>query len=502
LKDNTISETLGFNDNVLLKNGVLTFNTKGAFLNLYEEVKTQGAESYYNNNIKNLENFKTLRPYFNESENTQFELFLIKKKKKEKENSNYYSKVNPCSQLKNNVEVLELDDNVIIDNNFAILLNDDREIAVEGILYRYQENGVFQVEEARTNEFRSYMNGNPELNNTFNDESYGFQLMDYRIEYFDDCSSGGGSGGSGSSTITEPDFYKAKLNFDTAEFSKNPSLWGGLFGYARTETVGVPDNKRMKLKFWNRNYVLFKSFGTEIRFQKEVSFLGISGWQKSYPDKIALGINHLQYNYDQGGETYFSPSVFNSTIYSFNGYNYYPNGQLAPNRIPKIVFPVTELLGGTNSLDVFITNPFSDFDFEINRTAEEYANDINQASAALLDLGIQKGVSWLGLKPSTTTTMFTTKFLKNGTLMTISNKNWFEAEENNITIYLDMRVPTITVKADIGASGQSFFSNPSIPFPELNLDNYKTSAVDFYGAVLYKNKWYGKRMVSNDFKRK
>jgi hypothetical protein len=135
-------------------------------------------------------------------------------------------------------------------------------------------------------------------------------------------------------------------------------------------------------------------------------------------------------------------------------------------------------------------------------TAEQYANSINSASTGLLKLGIDSAISWVGLKPSSTTTMFTTKLKKNGVSLTISNKNWLAGVENNITKYLDIRVPTITIKADIGASGQSFFSNPSIPFPDLNTDNYKTSAVDFYGAVLYKNKWYGKRMVSNDFKHK
>ena len=30
---------------------------------------------------------------------------------------------------------------------------------------------------------------------------------------------------------------------------------------------------------------------------------------------------------------------------------------------------------------------------------------------------------------------------------------------------------------------------------------YKTGAIDFFGGVLYKNKWYGVRMVSTDFRR-
>jgi hypothetical protein len=502
LKSNNVSENVKLNENVELKKGVFKFNTKNAFTNLYKDIKNKGSESYYNEKIRKFENFKSLRPYFDESETTKFEEFLAKKKKKNK--SKNYHKNNNCSEYKSDEETIDLDDDFIVDNSFSILLNEDREIIVEGILYRYQEDGVFQVEEERIEEFRTYINGGIGQKKSYTDEDFGFKRMDYRIEMYEDCSYGGGGSG-GSNSVAVPDFYEAKLNFHTAEFSKNPSLWGQTFGYARTETVNVPDNKRIKLKFWNRNYVLFKSFGTEIRFQKKVSFLGISGWQKSYPTKIALGINNLQYNYVQGAETFFSPAVFNSTIYSFGGHNYYPNGQYAPNNIPKVSFPVAELLGGTNSLDVFITDPFNDFDFEISLDSKQYANLINQTSTALLDLGIKKAISWVGLKPSTTSTMFVTRLLRNGTSITIINKNWIgeeDNEENNITKYLDVRVPTITLRADVGTNGENFFSNPSVPFPTLNLDNYKTSSVDFYGAVLYKNIWYGKRMVSNDFKRK
>ena len=47
----------------------------------------------------------------------------------------------------------------------------------------------------------------------------------------------------------EPDFYQAKLNFETHDFSKNPSLWGSVFRYARKIDISVINNKRVKLKF-------------------------------------------------------------------------------------------------------------------------------------------------------------------------------------------------------------------------------------------------------------
>jgi hypothetical protein len=325
--------------------------------------------------------------------------------------------------------------------------------------------------------------------------------MNYKMDIVEDCGSYGGSVGSGTSA-PEPDFHKAKLNFETHDFSKNPSLWGNIFGYARKVYVSVPDNKRVKLKFWNRNYLLFKSFGTEVRFQKRVKFLWISGWQKSYPTKVALGINNLQYNYDQGAEAFFSSSVFNTLIYTFKGHNYFPDGMPAPYNLPRINYPLAELLGDIDPISVIIVNPFSDINFHINQTPKQHADLINLASTELLNLGIRKGVAWLNLKPSKTSTLFSTQIYKNGTALTLSNKNWLKSNENNITKYFDIRVPTISISANIGYPGEPFFSNigPS-SIPKFSTSNYKTGVIDFYGAVLYNNKWYGKRMVSNNFKK-
>ena len=94
-----------------------------------------------------------------------------------------------------------------------------------------------------------------------------------------------------------------------------------------------------------------------------------------------------------------------------------------------------------------------------------------------------------------------TRFYKNATSLTIANKEWHKNNENNITKTYDISISLISITADIGASGEAFFSNPNVPFPTLSIDTYKTGSLDFYGGALYKNKWYGVRMVSNDFNR-
>tara|TARA_R110001606_G_scaffold372747_1_gene529895 strand:+ start:205 stop:1662 length:1458 start_codon:yes stop_codon:yes gene_type:complete len=484
------------NENVELKEGVFKINTKNAFTNLYEDIKNKGSESYYNEKIKNFENFKSLRPYFDDSETSKFEEFLAKKKKKNK--SKNYNKVNNCYQAKSNDDTFDLDDDVIIDNNFSVLLNEDREIIVEGILYRYQEDGVFQVEEERIDEFRSYLSGGIGQKKSYTDEDFGFQRMDYLTEVYEDCNYGG-SGSGGGSPVTEPDFHEAKLNFPTSEFSKNPSLWGETFGYARTEIVSLPDDKRMKLKFWNRNYVLFKSIGTEIRFQKRVCFI-VCGWQKSYPDEIAMGINSIEYNYEADSNKFINSSMVFPKLYSFGGYDYFPNGQISYTPAPIIYFPLAKTLGATNGFKLTLTNPFTDLNFKIDISSAAYADLINKAGALLLKEGSKQFPKLLGYTPDEDNTLMVTNVYRNGTSISIHNKNWKEVNDNNITQYLDFEIPTITVTSNIGDTGQSYFSDINIK-PSFDEKSYKTGAIDFFGGVLYKNKWYGVRMVSTDFRR-
>jgi hypothetical protein len=495
------------NQNVILKEGLLNISSKDAFLSLYEDIKLQGAESFYYKKIKNLQNsdFKTLRPYFNDSESSEFELFLISKKKKQDEVPNNLLKsktFKDCYELKKSeARAVDLDDDVIIDDNFAVLLNQDREIIVEGKLYKYQENGVFEVPEERIADFRAYQNGS-KLKSSYNKESFIFHKMNYKMDIVEDCGSYGGSVGSGTSA-PEPVFEDAMKNFEITTFRRNPSLWGDLFGYSRKEIISLPDSKRVKIKYWDQNWVFFKSFGAEIRFQKRVTFLWISGWQKSYPKKIKLGLNNLQYNYDKGAGNYFTNSYFHRKLYSYQGYNYFSDGTKSYTPPLDVAFPLAVSLGLSESIKLTKISPYTDFNFSMNLTQHEYAGVVNTAGSALLNLAVNQIPSILNI-PTENPSLFKTEFFRNGTTVEIINKMWKgskDYEENNITKIFDIDVPSISFTAQIGASGESFFSNPNVSFPNLNFDTYKTSFIDFYGAVLYKNVWYGKRMVSYDFKR-
>ena len=56
--DNSIVENIKINQNIILENGVLKADSKEASLNLYEDIKLKGAESFFYEKIKNLLNSK------------------------------------------------------------------------------------------------------------------------------------------------------------------------------------------------------------------------------------------------------------------------------------------------------------------------------------------------------------------------------------------------------------------------------------------------------------
>ncbi len=89
--------------------------------------------------------------------------------------------------------------------------------------------------------------------------------------------------------------------------------------------------------------MLFKSFESEVRFQKRVCFI-VCGWQKSYLEEIAMGINPIEYNYEADSNKFISSIMVFLKLYSFGGYDYFANGQLFYTPAPIIYFPLVKTL--------------------------------------------------------------------------------------------------------------------------------------------------------------
>lgn len=300
------------------------------------------------------------------------------------------------------------------------------------------------------------------------------------------------------STTRYSNLADAKLNFGVEVFRKNPSIWGSIWGYSRTTYDWAPNSRRVKVKFWNRNWLLFSSMGVSVRFQKKKRFWRWSYYVKSYPDKVALGVNSLKYSYKQILKPYVSPTVFGDLFYTYKGINYHKNGNISLVKPPKIQFPIDKLLS-PDDLYITIVNPFNNRSITVGQSSEQIVKTVNNAASDLLVSAIRSIPSTFGnSKPDSNTTVSIFNILKDGTELTIFNQNWTRDRDNNITKYLALDVPLIGIKST--ADGD-FINNINVPFPDLSTSNYDAGSIDIYGGAFYGGKWYGKRLISSDFNR-
>ena len=499
-QQNNLKETIPAQNAFTVKNGTLKFENNEDLKFLIEEIKKTGAENFYKKQIKKLtkEGYEPLRPYFSEEEIEEHEAFIEKKGKR-------LQKTREAEGIFDEEIEFDIEDELIVDSNFEVLLNFNREIIVEHKLYRYTRDGIYSVEEDKIIEFRNIVKSQTTQNKRTSGKTslpsgITFIKMNLRSEMIDnENQTTKKSNTQLKSRVRYSDLAEAKLNFGVEVFKKNPSVWGKIFGYSRYAYDWAPNKRRVKIKFWNRNWLLFSSMGIEVRFQKKKKFWKWSYYVKSYPDKIALGVNSLQYNYKQVLEPYISPTVFDNIYYTYKGINYHSNGKISLEKPPKLQFPIDKLLS-PDDLYVTIVNPLNNRVSTVGQSSEQIVKTINDAASDLLKEAI-KSIPSSFEKPNENTTVSILNILKDGTELTIFNQNWIREKDNNITKRLVLDVPLIGIKSTLDGDG-GFTKNTKVPFPELSLSNYETGSIDIYGGAFYKGKWYGKRLISSDFNRK
>ena len=494
----------------ILKEGVLKFKNKEELKQLVNEIKRTGAENFYNKEIKSFidKGYEPLRPYFSENETEEFQSFMEKKGKRlEREQQ---------SEEKTNEEIIfDIEDEIIIDSNFEVLLNFDREIIVDNKLYKYTKNGIYSVEEDNIIDFRDFIQTQSTQNNngTLKRQSLKIQSlpsgvsfieMDYGVEISNNeeqvktlnIQKNTTPRYSNLATTRYSNLVDAKLNFGVEVFRKNPSIWGSVWGYSRITYDWAPNSRRVKVKFWNRNWLLFSSMGVSVRFQKKKRFWRWSYYVKSYPDKVALGVNSLKYSYKQILKPYVSPTVFGDLFYTYKGINYHKNGNISLVKPPKIQFPIDKLLS-PDDLYITIVNPFNNRSIPVGQSSEQIVKAVNNAASDLLVSAIRSIPSTFGNnKPNSDTTVSILNILKDGTELTVFNQNWTRDRDNSITKYLALDVPTIGFKS---SADDNFLSNLEPSLPNLTTSNYDAGSIDIYGGAFYGGKWYGRRLISSDF---
>lgn len=239
---------------------------------------------------------------------------------------------------------------------FAAVLNSSGEIKAGNIIHKYTPTGLYYVAENKIDQLNIYLE-NTELTIPRTD-SYGpnefFIPGDDGIRHYTmgcpDCNDpkdflppndgGGGSGSGGGGTgsngcATFEQFYQNCIK----QCGEGEAPWvGNIFGTVRKCTDHFESKKRVKLKFWDQNYLLFITAGVKVKYQEKKFF----AWWKKEVDEIRLGINSVYYEFDladaipQNNQLAPVTLIFNGEVFPLSQFGNLIEGSFVT---PTIDFP-------------------------------------------------------------------------------------------------------------------------------------------------------------------
>lgn len=370
--------------------------------------------------------FEPLYPFYNENDEIRIAEFVVKKQKRN-DSRNVQYKV--ATESDDDLSDIEIDDDLIGDDNFAGVLNFEREVVVNGKLHKYTHEGVFRVDLDKKNQLYTYIvqNNINELNipdpnmltrgliqltptiERFAPEyvSGGCGNEQYQpnelIMHYNDfveggCGgSGGGYGGGGSSS--PPTDHTASLKNYLKDLMPCDYQNGGVFGWnpfgTSKKCFSYHSNEhRVKTKYWNENLLVYNSIGVKVKHQRKHSALFATWWAAKTTDEVAVVINQ---------------AIFTTTAPDqIPNYSGFPTASSAQNRLffyggkyyasPQSAISV--LQGWSPPSGIVPTTPFQDdiivqeyIDLPILRNI----NDIEIEAKEINKLFWEKGV-WEGAK--------------------------------------------------------------------------------------------------------
>jgi hypothetical protein len=203
-------------------------------------------------------------------------------------------------------EVVE--DTLVPDPFFASLLNDEREIEVNGVLYKITEYGTFFTAPQRLDELNeiieSYRSskksskGEELIDDNLYEIKNGLYLYDSQriLEPVEDIylpDDGGSSGGStgGSTTSTNPFENISWHNFDA-------NTWVGtafqaLFGRTKAYTREFSSTRRIRVNFYSVDFKVYSGIGLNVKYQKK----NWIGWSRTECEELTWGWEGIEYHY-------------------------------------------------------------------------------------------------------------------------------------------------------------------------------------------------------------
>lgn len=479
--------------------GTIQINSKTALKSIVSSYQKDIFEqNKFNDGIRKLQSkgFKPLTPIFEVNDTEKIQKFILAKKNRLQKT---YKALGINFKTATEEEI-DLDDNLIADPVLASLLNEDREIVVGDSLYKYTEFGMYFCLNNDKQKLYDYLEKfNPNQKNNSNSKtsqiapvilvSEGINLFKPVAPFYPISTSPTSTQSVSSGTVLSTPSL-VKQNLPTTWIEKT-GFFEKIFGTREVDAEDFGDGKRLKVTFWNQNFFLFSSIGSSAKFQKRAKFLGVMYWDKSYAEKIELGINNLNYDYEFNVPQY-NNSIYatqGSVFYSYKGVNYNQFGIVVPKLPANPGFPFNTI-GNKNVVEIYIHKFGYDFTYDLSATAANQIVDdglralvkflpANNSAKDELERGVNAGTLQYNILKAV-------PFEKKVSMSTMGVR-WTNDNDNKITKYFDFNF-LITWKSSYSGAGDYLNGlNGATP--------YKLTNVDIYGAALHNGQWKGRRLL-------
>jgi hypothetical protein len=382
-------------------------------------------------------------------------------------------------------------DPIVADPFFAALLNRDREILVEGTVYKYTERGVLYADEDRYEELRAAANLREAAG-----PAKGVTPLGAHVSLFapapnliplppDNCNPGGGGGGGGGNPPPPPpppptkEEVKARLPVCFWD----PNIWDDIFGPAESCHDYFESDKRIKTKVWSQNYFIFASVGIKVESQNR--FLRI--WWADDIDEVELGYTSVYFEYD-----------LPQPVWPVRPYVYqYQYGDAIIDQYGRYVGPA---YGGPQSifekfpledpskrlLTIYLFEPLETI---LGKSSIDFtAADVNSGIESLVKQGFNALSSYLRRSTQGTATIVYPNAQRNKLRFLFTNWVRTNANDNKITETFDWNTATIGFSTT-GPSVSPIYDSPR---------SYSRFMAIAYGMGRRGGTWKGSRVVLDD----
>ena len=207
------------------------------------------------------------------------------------------------------------EDLIVADPYYASLLNRKREILVEGSIYKYTELGLFftnkdnydnldkEIAKFDLSSARLSSYNENEILQLGNGVNYFAPVrIDDQADVLKPCTDCG-SPGSGVRPKSPKILTKEEFIDQISICNWDPNIWDDIFGPSQNCIDKFEKDKRIKLKAWSQNYLIYASIGVKVKSQNR--FMGI--WWAEKIDELELGIDMATFKYSFPGMEIYSP---------------------------------------------------------------------------------------------------------------------------------------------------------------------------------------------------